>query len=49
MRYFGTVFSLTLGGIRLRIRIDLDEEPTETTKVAHHLEVARRVRETSAR
>ena len=25
MRYLGTAFSLTLGGVRLRIRIDLDE------------------------
>ena len=25
MRYLGTGFSLTIGGLRLRIRIDLDE------------------------
>jgi hypothetical protein len=25
MRYLGTGFSLTIGGLRLRIRVDLDE------------------------
>ena len=29
MRYFGTHFSLTLGGMRLRVRIDLDEPRDE--------------------
>jgi hypothetical protein len=45
MRYFGTTFSLTLAGLRLRIRIDLDEEPQEHVAVAHHVEVARRSKE----
>jgi hypothetical protein len=47
MRYFGTSFSLTLAGLRLRIRIDLDEEPERHVAVAHHVGVARRSKETA--
>ena len=35
MRYLGTHFSITLGGVRLRVRIDLDEvEETEERRPA---------------
>jgi hypothetical protein len=47
MRYFGTSFTLVLAGLRLRIRVDLDEEPTQPVTVAHHVEVARRSKETA--
>ena len=48
MKYFATAFTLTLAGLRLRIRIDLDEEPKEGTQVAHHLSVAPRSKERAA-
>jgi hypothetical protein len=41
MQYLGTAFSLTLGGWRLRIRIDLDDAPEEAV-VAHHYAPAQR-------
>ena len=31
MKYLGTAISLTLGSWRLRIRIDLDDEPEDRT------------------
>lgn len=34
MRYFGTRFSLTLGGLRLRVNIDLDEPRDESEDAA---------------
>ncbi|HMD01911.1 MAG TPA: hypothetical protein VKG44_02995 [Candidatus Baltobacteraceae bacterium] len=34
MRYFGTTFSITLAGCRLRIRIDLDDVPDEEPQLA---------------
>ncbi len=40
MKYFGTAFSLTLGSWRLRIRIDLDEDPSDLP-VVHHLHAPR--------
>ena len=33
MRYFGTHFSLTLAGLRLRVNIDLDEPDDEPEDV----------------
>jgi len=33
MRYFGTHFSLTLAGLRLRVNIDLDEPEDEAEDV----------------
>jgi hypothetical protein len=35
MKYFGTAFTLTLGSWRLRVRVDLDDEPDDGV-VAHH-------------
>ncbi len=44
MRYFNTAFSLTLGGWRLRLRIDLDDDPEDgLAPPVHH--VGRRTRE----
>ena len=34
MRYFGTHFSLTLAGLRLRVNIDLDEPEDEPEDAA---------------
>jgi hypothetical protein len=36
MRYFNTAFSLTLGSWRLRIRVDLDDDPADLP-VPHHV------------
>jgi hypothetical protein len=41
MKYFATAFSLTLGSWRLRVRIDLDDEPADLPAV-HHLRAPRR-------
>ena len=30
MRYLGTGFTITLGGLRFRVRVDLDEMPEES-------------------
>ena len=38
MKYFGTTFSLTLVSLRLRIRIDLEDEP-EDKPAGHHLSI----------
>jgi hypothetical protein len=40
MKYFSTGFSLTLGSWRLRIRVDLDDDPADLP-VAHHLRTPR--------
>ncbi len=47
MKYLGTAFSLTLGGLRLRISIDLDDEPQErsTAPAPHHVEIVPRTKE----
>jgi hypothetical protein len=34
MRYLGTHFSLTIGGMRLRVRIDLDDADDEKGETA---------------
>lgn len=39
MTYFATAFTLNLCGIRLRFRLDLDEEP-EPAAVSHHVRAA---------
>ncbi len=41
MKYFATAFSLTLGSWRLRIRVDLDDDPSDLP-VVHHLHVPHR-------
>jgi len=46
MKYFGTAFTLTLGGWRLRVRVDLDDEPDERA-AAHHYYPARRTADES--
>jgi len=49
MRYLGTHFSLTIGGLRLRVRIDLDDIEPEPQDVRHdegtpeHADIRRRV------
>jgi len=48
MKYFGTAFSLTLAGMRLRIRIDLEDE-AEETQATHHVGMPVRKRETASR
>jgi len=48
MKYFGTAFSLTLAGLRLRIRIDLEDEPDERV-APHHVKISVRNPETAAR
>ncbi len=35
MKIFGTSFSLTLGSWRLRVRIDLDDDPEDRTLAMH--------------
>jgi hypothetical protein len=45
MRYFGTSFSLVLGGLRLRVRIDLDDDPDEQTVHSLRVHEATRSRE----
>jgi hypothetical protein len=40
MKYFATGFSLTLGSWRLRIRIDLDDDPSDLP-VPHHVAAPR--------
>ena len=48
MRYFNTSFSLTLGGWRLRLRIDLDDDPVDgLTPPLHHVGGPARERVTS--
>lgn len=37
MRYFGSSFCLVLCGLRLRVRIDLDDDPDE--QIVHSLRV----------
>jgi hypothetical protein len=37
MKIFGTSFSLTLGSWRLRIRIDLDDDPEDRTLALHEV------------
>jgi hypothetical protein len=41
MKYFATAFSLTLGSWRLRIRVDLDDDPSDLPAV-HHVHIPRR-------
>ncbi len=48
MKYFGTAFSLSLVGLRLRIRIDLEDVPDEGS-VAHHVTLPVRRSETAPR
>ena len=49
MRYLGTHFSLTIGGMRLRVRIDLDDAEDEkgdggrNEGTAQHVDVRHRV------
>ena len=47
MKYFGTTFLLTLVSLRLRIRIELEDEPDEKP-AAHHLTLPLRRKETAA-
>ena len=48
MRYLGTNFSLTLGGLRIRVRIDLDDgEELEERRPAAGPTFARSVKATS--
>ncbi len=39
MTYFATAFTLNICGIRLRFRLDLDDEP-EPAAVPHHVRAA---------
>jgi hypothetical protein len=48
MKYFGTAFSLTLAGLRLRIQIDLEDVPEEST-ATHHVGIPVRKKETASR
>jgi len=48
MKYFGTAFSLTLAGLRLRIRIELEDEPDERAAV-HHIKIPVRNAEKATR
>jgi|GEM_PF-1770050 len=48
MKYFGTAFSLTLAGLRLRVRIELEDEPDERA-ATHHLKVPVRKTEAASR
>jgi hypothetical protein len=40
MKYFATGFSLTLGSWRLRLRIDLDDDPSDMP-IPHHVTAPR--------
>jgi hypothetical protein len=48
MKYFGTAFSLTLAGLRLRVRIELEDEPDERA-ATHHLKIPVRKTEAASR
>jgi hypothetical protein len=48
MKYFGTAFSFTLAGLRLRVRIELEDEPDERA-ATHHLKIPVRKTEAASR
>jgi len=42
VKYFGTSFSLTLGAWRLRVRIDLEDDPEDQLPPNVHVHAPRR-------